>query len=166
MSSSLTSMGGCLCIEGGLLAWGAIQLTFWYWPEKNVKCQMSPAAHSFLLWTWILPQLDNIYSCSNYTRPCMWWMICIEIGQKLNKGDKLASIHAFHNNKPSFGTFWTLSSHPVLNLQAWHLHVGPSVILNFMTSNIRRWNFSTPEGKVSKGAAQAQTHDIKYFLLL
>ena len=76
----------------------------------------------------------------------MWWTICYEIGQKLNR---LASIHEFHNNKPSYGTFWTskiLSSHPVLNLQAWHLHVGPSVILTSVDGI-----FQPPKARYLKG---------------
>jgi len=67
-----TKKAWCLCIEGGLWA-----------------CSPFFPSSLNLLWTWISQQLDNIYSCSNYSRPRMWWMICIEIGQKLNMGDKL-----------------------------------------------------------------------------
>ena len=60
-----------------------------------------------------------------------WCMISIGTGQKLNIQGGWTYIHAFHSNKPSFGTFWTLkilNLHPELNLQPWHLQQGSCVL--------------------------------------
>ena len=64
-----------------------------------------------------------------------WCMISIGTGQKLNIQGGWTYIHAFHSNKPSFGTFWTLkilNLHPELNLQPWHLQQGSCVFASIL----------------------------------
>ena len=166
MSSSLTLMGGCLCIEGGLWAWGAIQLTFWYWPEKNVT-RIAP-----------LQPILFFYGhefCHNWTifihvpitlgPACDGWSV-LRLAKNWTRGINLHPSMHFTIINPHLGLFgpqkfWA-------HIQFWTYMHGTYmwVLVHFISFNIRRWNFSTPEGKVSKGAAQAQSHDIKYFLLL
>ena len=65
--------------------------------------------------------------------PEPWCMISIGTGQKLNIQGGWTYIHAFHSNKPSFGTFWTLkilNLHPELNLHPWLIHQCACVVFS------------------------------------